>query len=293
MRKQQFFKGVTVLALAGVIMAGTALTSLAAAGRWEKDDIGWWWKRIGGVYPVHTWEWIDGNNDGLAECYYFDENGYMLANTTTPDGYIVNADGAWVENGIVQSVGADSRLHDVGAAGDINAASTSGAIMDGKSWPQMTFDETLLKAHAVNGLDFLADTADTWTQIEPEHSNQGDFGPVYIMPYKGKNITLDTSTSDNGVVGYEGPVGVFFNNFPEQGIELNAFYDNTGYVSLSAGRQPQASTGNLDAVFKLPQGSYRMGWGYVKSSDLRFQILLTPGEDGKWYIFPDSPMHTS
>ena len=151
----------------------------------------------------------------------------------------------------------------------------------------------MLKAHAVNGLDFLADTADTWTQIEPEHSNQGDFGPVYIMPYKGKNITLDTSTSDNGVVGYEGPVGVFFNNFPEQGIELNAFYDNTGYVSLSAGRQPQASTGNLDAVFKLPQGSYRMGWGYVKSSDLRFQILLTPGEDGKWYIFPDSPMHTS
>ena len=82
MRKQHFFKGVTVVALAGLMMAGTAITSLAAAGRWEKDDIGWWWKRIGGGYPIHTWEWIDGNNDGLAECYYFDENGYLYTGTT-------------------------------------------------------------------------------------------------------------------------------------------------------------------------------------------------------------------
>ena len=290
MRKQHFFKGVTVVALAGVMMAGTTITSLAAAGRWEKDDIGWWWKRIGGGYPMHTWEWIDGNNDGLAECYYFDENGYMLANTTTPDGHIVNADGAWVENGVVQSVGADSRLHDVGAAGSVNAA-TSGAVMDGKSWPQMTFDETLLRAcNEINGVDLLPNNR---TQIEPENSNQGHFGPVYSAQYNGKKISINTYAEQNKVIGYLGPVGAFFNNFPEQGIELNAFYDNTGYVSLSAGRQPQASTGNLDAVFKLPQGSYRMGWGYVKSADLRFQILLTPGEDGKWYIFPDSPMHTS
>ena len=27
--------------------------------------------------------------------------------------------------------------------------------MDGKSWPQITFDETLLKAHQVNGLNLL------------------------------------------------------------------------------------------------------------------------------------------
>ena len=59
-------------------------------------------------------------------------------------------------------------------------------------------------------------------------------------------------------------------------MELNAFYDNTGYVSLSAGRQPMGSTGNLDNVFGLPQGSYRMGWGYVKINDMsaRFHILF-------------------
>ena len=62
--------------LAGTMAAGMAMTSFAAG-----------------------WQWIDDNNDGVEECYYFDANGYMLANTTTPDGYTVNADGAWTENG--------------------------------------------------------------------------------------------------------------------------------------------------------------------------------------------------
>ena len=49
------------------------------------------------------WQWIDGNGDGTAECYYFDDNGQMLTGTTTPDGYTVNSDGAWTENGTVQT----------------------------------------------------------------------------------------------------------------------------------------------------------------------------------------------
>lgn len=75
-------------------------------------------------------------------------------------------------------------------------------------------------------------------------------------------------------------------------MELNAFYDNTGYVSLAAGRQPMGTTGDSDTAFGLPQGSYRMGWGEVEINNMgaRFQILLTQGEDGKYYIYPDSPM---
>ena len=78
-------------------------------------------------------------------------------------------------------------------------------------------------------------------------------------------------------------------------MELNAFYDNTGYASLAAGRQPMGSTGNSDVIFGLPQGSYRMGWGEVEVNNMsaRFQILLTEGEDGKYYIYPDSPMHVN
>lgn len=280
-----------VTAFAGMMAVGMAMTSFAATGQWKKNDTGWWWERINGSYPTNAWVWIDGNNDGKAECYYFDSVGYMLANTTTPDGYTVNADGAWTQNGVVQTQGTNSNLHDVALAGDTNAVSTTGVVTDGKSWPQITFDETLLRANAVNGLSLLTNL----TPTEPKR-DEGYFGPVYAMQSKGKTISVDTSTNSNGVVGYFGPVGAFFNNFPEQGMELNAFYDNTGYEDPAWRRQPAATTGSSDTIFGLPQGSYRMGYGSVSkgaNSELIFQILLTAGADGKWYIYPDSPMHTN
>ncbi len=295
MKRRNMFKGAMVMALAGAMAAGMAMTSFAATGQWKKNDTGWWWERINGNYPTNAWVWIDGNNDGKAECYYFDSVGYRLANTTTPDGYTVNADGAWTQNGVVQTQGTNSDLHDVALAGDVNAnaASASGVVTDGRSWPQITFDETLLRANAINGLDLLPNR----TQIAPQYGGQDFFGPVYSMPSKGRTITFGTDTNGNGACAYFGPVGGFFSNFPEQGIELNAFYDNTGYDSLAWKRQPAASTGDSDDVFKQPQGSYRMGCGSVahgtRSGYLNFQILLTPGADGKWYIYPDSPMHAN
>ena len=56
-----------------------------------------------GSYPAGTWAWLDGNNDGIYESYCFDPRGYLYTNTITPDGYTVNADGAWVLNGIVMT----------------------------------------------------------------------------------------------------------------------------------------------------------------------------------------------
>lgn len=91
-----------------IVMLGTALmasmlfTSTAFAGQWKQNSTGWWWQEDNGTYPINQWKWIDGNQDGIAECYYFDNVGYMLANTNTPDGYAVNADGAWTLNGVVQ-----------------------------------------------------------------------------------------------------------------------------------------------------------------------------------------------
>lgn len=96
------------------LMAATlALTGIMGmtsyAGTWESNAQGWWYNNGNGTWPASTWEWIDGNNDGIAECYYFDPNGYCLQNANTPDGYLVNDSGAWVVNGIVQtkSVSAD------------------------------------------------------------------------------------------------------------------------------------------------------------------------------------------
>ena len=46
------------------------------------------------------WQWIDGN------CYYLDSQGQnegaLYRNTTTPDGFTVDAEGRWVVNGVVQ-----------------------------------------------------------------------------------------------------------------------------------------------------------------------------------------------
>ena len=94
-------KRVAALVLAASMVLGSAMTSMAAS--WQQNATGWWWQNDDGSWPANTWQWLDGNGDGVAECYYFDSNGYMAANTTTPDGYQVNADGAWVVNGAVQT----------------------------------------------------------------------------------------------------------------------------------------------------------------------------------------------
>lgn len=85
-------KKILTLGLATVIAANMSMTTFA--GQWQQDTTGWWYEQDSG-YAI-GWQWIDG------KCYYFDGNGYMLANTTTPDGYTVDASGAWVVNGVVK-----------------------------------------------------------------------------------------------------------------------------------------------------------------------------------------------
>ena len=85
-------------------MISTVTVTTSYAGSWQKDGRGWWWQEDNGSYPANAWCWLDGNQDGVSECYYFDENGYKLANTVTPDGFSVNDQGQWVdENGNVKT----------------------------------------------------------------------------------------------------------------------------------------------------------------------------------------------
>lgn len=90
----------------GLSMAiSLSATFISFAGQWRQSEVnwGWWYQNDDGTYPVNQWVWIDGNNDGIAESYYFDSNGYCLQDTTTPDGYTVNASGAWTVNGAIQT----------------------------------------------------------------------------------------------------------------------------------------------------------------------------------------------
>ncbi|MBS6929706.1 MAG: DUF1533 domain-containing protein [Lachnospiraceae bacterium oral taxon 082] len=136
-RKLIFNVGVGALS---ILMATTQVTP-AFAGSWKKEQSGWsyindngakavgWTKTPSGWYYLDStglmktgwlqdvdgkwyfldtakgiqegkmltgWNWIDGY------CYYFDiQSGALLVNTTTPDGYKVNADGKWEKDGKV------------------------------------------------------------------------------------------------------------------------------------------------------------------------------------------------
>lgn len=92
-------KKILTTIFAGILATSMSMTSLAG---WEQEGANWKYND-NGTYAANGWRWIDGNGDGVAECYYFDSNGYMLANTTTPDSYMVNTDGAWTVNGVVQT----------------------------------------------------------------------------------------------------------------------------------------------------------------------------------------------
>ena len=84
-------------------------TNLVFASGWTKgiSQNKWWFDFGNGDYFKSSWQWIDGNQDGIAECYCFDENGWMYENTITPDGYTVNENGAWTVSNIVQTKPSD------------------------------------------------------------------------------------------------------------------------------------------------------------------------------------------
>lgn len=57
---------------------------------WAYDAVGWWYQKRDGSYITSSWL-----EDRDGKWYYFDERGYMLINTTTPDGYWIGEDGVW------------------------------------------------------------------------------------------------------------------------------------------------------------------------------------------------------
>lgn len=89
---------ISVLA-AGLVLSNT-FTSLAG---WEQSEAGWKYKDdTTNVYLSNGWHWLDGNNDGISECYYLDSAGIMAVSTMV-DNYTINADGQWTVDNVVQT----------------------------------------------------------------------------------------------------------------------------------------------------------------------------------------------
>ena len=90
-------------ACAAAALTALSMNTLVFAGQWKENDTGWWYDNGNGTWPSSSWQWIDGNGDGIAECYYFNKDGYCLMNGVAPDGSSVNVNGAWTVNGVVQT----------------------------------------------------------------------------------------------------------------------------------------------------------------------------------------------
>lgn len=103
MRKFDLFRRVSKGRAMSLLTTGAALFSAALlstpvlAGEWRANSTGFWYVNDDGSYPTNAWQWIDGDGDGIYQCFAFDENGYLLLNQTTPDGYLVGAAGAWFD----------------------------------------------------------------------------------------------------------------------------------------------------------------------------------------------------
>lgn len=92
-----------LICMLGTIAISLTMSITAFAG-WEQDGDVWKYQNPDGTYLNNCWFWLDGNDDGIAECYYFGADGIMLSNTTTPDNYTVNENGALVINDTVRVV---------------------------------------------------------------------------------------------------------------------------------------------------------------------------------------------
>jgi len=115
MKIMSMTKRIICIILSAIMILGTVTIAWA---KYNNDTIGWiqdiyngddsprregfWYKNPDGTFPKSTWKQIGG------KYYYFDEEGYLLRNTTTPDGYQVDREGVWIENLDYSSICAES-----------------------------------------------------------------------------------------------------------------------------------------------------------------------------------------
>lgn len=200
--------GVVLAAALSVAMAGSAF-----AGTWRtgqgSDSGKWWYDNGNGTYPANSWQWIDGDADNQAECYYFDLNGWLVTNTTAPDGSQVNGNGAWVVNGAVQKrnllasgSGGASGAIDVNSTGYTEALNNVAIDMLGKN-------------RAENAARYGEATAkNRYTYVEVTYSNIPFTAEYENNPGAG-NYSGNATGTPNRVLVADGSAAILFREAPE------------------------------------------------------------------------------
>ena len=241
------FKGIKLVLSTAVFMAAFAVN--AYAGRWVQDSTGWWYDWGNGSWPASSWQWIDGNSDGVAECYYFDRFGYCMVNPTTPDNYQVNASGAWVENGTVQT-------RNVGVQKSSNSIKTSNSTIQKSS-------ETKKKEEEKKKEQQQQQTEEQQEEQREETQKTNQYGGKYLYDMN--------SILSSGVYKYDSLVTNKENKTVTRAL---GFYYGGGYIEYVAGKKY--------TKLKATVAPAKNSWG--ESDRMVLQIL---GDGTELYVTPD------
>ena len=158
-------KKLAILMIAICLSVSSSILSLA--NDWEQNDKGRWWQYDDGSYPVSEWLWIDDDNDDIYECYYYNQDGYLLVNTITPDNCTVNEYGAWVVDGVVQE------MADV---------------------PMYKFTDSYLQER-------LGSMSLSWFRPENDYDGNGVFFDLDILHYSQENSPQPLSEDNKAICG--------------------------------------------------------------------------------------------
>ena len=241
------FKGVKLVLSTAVFVAAFAVN--VYAGHWVQDSTGWWYDWGNGSWPSSSWQWIDGNSDGVAECYYFDRFGYCMVNTTTPDNYQVNASGAWVESGVVQT-------RNVGVQKSSNSIKTSNSTIQKSS-------ETRKKEEEKKKEQQQQQTEEQQEEQREETQKTNQYGGKYL--YDMNSILSD------GVYKYDSLVTNKENKTVTRALGFKS-YD--GYIEYVAGKKY--------TKLKATVAPAKRNW--IERDRVVLQIL---GDGTELYVTPD------
>ncbi len=119
------------------------------AGQWQENTYGTWrYQCRDGDVLRNGWYWIDGNEDGEAECYYFGPDGTMYESCMTPDGYEVDEQGRWVQDGDIRQ----RKIETDRGKGSFRGAVLSGGTLT-NSWADYRL--TIPEGSNVKGVSYI------------------------------------------------------------------------------------------------------------------------------------------
>ena len=228
-----------------------AMSFTAWAGQWQQNETGWWYQNDDGSYPSSCWQEING------KFYYFDGDGYMLADTVTPDGYLVDDGGAWMEHAVTEFSTATSKPVTVKEAGAYRVGT------------DLEAGEYILFAEDEHGAYYEV-CSDTSGSLESIITNDTFYYNAIVTVYDGDYLVLDECTlspieevpmldcskATMLKVGYHIPAGDYklwakekngyYAVYSNSGNTLfdvvyNNFFDDRTYITLSEGEYLQLS----------------------------------------------------